>query len=154
MPLVGVVYDARHFVGCNLEAVYCPVQRCFAVDFVFVCFVGDAFDAASVVDVENGLVRDEFPFGIAYLSPAHGAVDAVEVGVIGVACCDDLQWPGLACFVTEVQVDQLLAGFLECPEVGCERDARQVFAEFTRVFVLASRARGARRRGMPRCRLW
>ena len=124
LPPVAVVYDSRFVVGCYLKAGPGPVERCLAVDLIKVSFVGDALDAASGVDVKHGLVRDEFPFGVAHLSPGHGAVNAVNVGVIGVACCDDLQWPGLAGFVAEVQVDQLLTRLLKCPEVGCERDAR------------------------------
>ena len=111
------------YIGCNLEPVYGPFEGCLAVDFVMLRFVGDVFDAASGIDLKYGLVRDEFSFGVAYLSPGHGAVDAVEVRIVGVACCDDLQWPGLAGFVAEVQVDQLLTRLLECPEVGGEGEA-------------------------------
>ena len=108
-----------------------------------------------VVDVKHVLLSGtSFPLVLRIFPQTHGAVDAVEVGVIGVACCDDLQWPGLACFVTEVQVDQLLTRLLGMPGSLLRKGCGEGLCGVRWRICSASRARGARRRGMPRCRLW
>ena len=123
VPAVGVVTDTGVFVGADLEAVDGPLEGCFPVDLVQVGLVGYPLDAASTVDVQHTSVVDQFPVAVSCPVPADHVVDAVEADVVGIVWFCDGERPRFAGFVAEVQVDEVLSGVSERPEVGGEGDA-------------------------------
>jgi len=112
---IGVVHNTAAFVADDAVAVNEPSESCFAVDLVFMGFIGDAFEGD--VPVVNDAVLLGLGEGFYFLDS------------IVCACTDFFHGLGLDCFVIELTVCEFAACLGKCLKVFGEGDASHLLLE-------------------------